>query len=110
MNNNTTFNYTLEGNNPVPCHDLETWANWFCKIENRRVEVTDLKDFQVSTVFLGIDHSWYKDIPLLFETMVFKSDNLLNDYCRRYHTWDEAVAGHWAIVALIKLEVTEKSQ
>ena len=49
----------------------------------------------VSTVWLGVDHNHFGGHPLLFETMVFESEDVWVDiYCERYSTWDEAIAGH----------------
>lgn len=48
----------------------------------------------VSTVFLGLDHSYVSgEPPVLFETMVFNGDGDGGD-CWRYHTYEEAMAGH----------------
>ncbi|MEH2201208.1 hypothetical protein [Nostoc sp.] len=57
---------------------------------------------RISTVFLGLNHQWLPNKPpLIFETMVFGGQI---DYQQiRYSTWDEAVAGHQAIVELIKV-------
>ena len=71
----------------------EQWAR-------RQVRSTDLDgeqgcstDVHVSTVFLGLDHSFSNEgPPLLFETMVF--GGVCDENMRRYATWDEAVAGH----------------
>jgi hypothetical protein len=55
----------------------------------------------VSTVYLGVDHSFGNGPPLLYETMVFgcgKHDK----YQRRYSTQEEALAGHWETVAMVK--------
>ena len=64
--------YILQGKKPVLCSDLMEWAR--C-IENgdgqRQVAKTSEPGVDVSTVFLGIDHSYNSDRPLLFETMVF---------------------------------------
>jgi hypothetical protein len=50
-------------------------------------------DYRISTVFLGLDHSFSEDEePLLFETLVF--DGELEGEMERYSTWDEAVEGH----------------
>jgi len=46
----------------------------------------------VSTVFLGLDHSYGSEGPIVFETMVFENDQSKD--CFRYSTWDEAVEGH----------------
>lgn len=96
--------YILENKIPVLVEDTETWGRWFEDFSNRRVAFTELKDKQVSTVFLGVDHQWRTGgKPLLFETMVFESDQLIDRYCMRYSTWEEAEAGHYAVVTLIKV-------
>lgn len=46
----------------------------------------------VSTVWLGINHSFHGDPPIIFETMIFGGD--YDQECMRYHTEDEAVQGH----------------
>lgn len=63
--------------NPVAT-DLMTWATWFeksCKdfdATKRRVAMTTIGRYKVSTVFLGLDHNFGKGPPVLWETMVFK--------------------------------------
>lgn len=57
------------------------------------VQQEKVGDSFVSTVFLGLDHSWGdQDGPILFETMIFGGE--YNDFQRRYKTYDEAVQGH----------------
>lgn len=46
----------------------------------------------VSTVFLGLDHSYGGEGPKIFETMVFDEDH--GEDCWRYATWQEALEGH----------------
>lgn len=79
---------------PVPC-DVKTWGKWFAS-EDRRVAFTDMGPCNVSTVFLGLDHSFGFGPPLLFETMVFFSADMdeVDEMMERYSTWDEAEAGH----------------
>jgi hypothetical protein len=64
----------------------------------------DAKDGSwVSTVWIGIDHSFGGKKPLIFETMVFPSrDNLDPTDCRRYPTKKEALAGHSEIMKSIE--------
>lgn len=70
----------------VPCFDLIEWAKWN-ELANRRVANTDIGNARVSTVFLGLDHSWLPGKPLWFETMVF--GGALDQECERYETWEE---------------------
>lgn len=92
-------NYILEGKTPVICNDIVKWVTWFAK-ENRHVGNDRLpNDIHVSTVFLGIDHSFISGSePVLFETMIFGGEH--DQYQERYRTWEEAEAGHKAAVKL----------
>lgn len=79
-----------EEHNAVHCPDLLTWARWMEAKEHRWIDETYLSNgYHVSTVFLGLDHSFGEGPPLLFETMVFPSHDM-----NRYSTWDEAKEGH----------------
>jgi hypothetical protein len=88
---------------------LMEWAAWFEKWENRCVAVDQTALFEVSTVFLGIDHRGWRDgPPILFETMVFERKAEIKTIFgrlmpirpdveqNRYASWDEAEAGHRA--------------
>lgn len=66
---------------------------------------TYLQDgFWVSTVFLGLDHSWGGGPPLLWESMVFnKNDDKMHEYdCQRYPSYKLATLGHAKLVTKIK--------
>lgn len=58
--------------NPVEC-DLMTWARFFAQSDQRVVKKTQIGPYEVSTVFLGIDHNLLGDVPHLWETMVFSN-------------------------------------
>lgn len=97
--------YLLAGKDIIET-DLDTWGHSFDDENyNRRIAFTRVTDsagtrVEVSTVFLGIDHSFcVGGPPILFETMVF--GGLYTDYQTRYHTYDEAVLGHETAVALV---------
>jgi len=86
--------YRLEARTPVP-----TDRNGFAEVidparsDDRRVAFdTIAPGLDVSTVFLGLDHSIGGGPPLLFETMVFRDGEGGDQW--RYCTWDEAEAGH----------------
>jgi hypothetical protein len=79
------------------------WSAWFEDVENRRIEVTEEDDFRVSTVFIGIDHSYgIGDQALLYETCVLEGPPTVQGKLYRYATMSEAKAGHWAIVGLLR--------
>jgi len=89
--------YILDGKNPVSA-DLETWAKWY-ETASRRVAKTEVSDeVNVSTVFLGLDHSFGDGSPELFETMIFGGEH--DQYQERFETWEQAEAGHNVAVEL----------
>jgi hypothetical protein len=92
--------YILKGHKAVPA-DLMTWARWL-ETTSRRVAETKVGAARVSTVFLGLDHSFGDGPPLLFETMVFGGP--LDDEMERYTTWDEAEQGHARMVERVREE------
>lgn len=92
--------YILVGQTPVPC-DLMEWAQWM-ETEDRHVARTRILDLvEVSTVFLGLDHSFYSGPPVLFESMAFwlGEGGYEQDRCS---TWDQAEAMHWHMVAEVQ--------
>jgi hypothetical protein len=104
-------NYVLDrdGRTPILEEDTLAWAKWFeANRDARRVARTEIGSVgYVSTVFLGLDHSFGGGRPVLFETMSFIGGES-EDYFARYHTWAEAEAGHARIVreALAQIETT----
>ena len=92
--------FILSGHKVVPCNSVLEWGRAF-EMSDRRVKRDDIADdVTVSTVFLGIDHRIWVGPPLLFETIIFGGQH--DQYCERYSTWDEAIAGHEKAVALAK--------
>jgi hypothetical protein len=78
-----------DGRTPVPAVPGEGSLD----IDSRRVAYDKVGEAGVSTVFLGLDHNlWGGGDPLLWETMIFGGDH--DQYCERYSTYDDAVAGH----------------
>lgn len=93
--------FILDGHEPVACDDLMEWGRWF-ETADRIVAKDTVGDVEVSTVFLGLDHSFGEGNPLLFETMVFNGS--LNEEMNRYCTWEEAEAGHAAMVERVSAD------
>ena len=93
-----------DGKTPVPLEDDGMGAlGWAVnrKKHSWRVAKSYIGSGYISTVFLGIDHGFHTNTPVLFETMVFDIDGM-DEECERYCTWDEAEAGHHAMVARVK--------
>jgi len=96
--------YVLDDDgNPRPERDLLAWGRWM-ETARRRVALTNFAGGFVSTVFLGLDHSFCLDPmadplhyrPVLWETMVFGGK--LDGEMKRYRSREEAILGHEAMV------------
>ncbi len=118
-----------DGKTPVEC-DLLTWAKWLegqqnpdgnyrypsGKIAARSEGRTNVYSrtgrrrrikIRVSTVFLGLDHSYdLAGPPILWETMCFHTSGTQDQYTHpehetfnRYASYDEALDGHAMICA-----------
>lgn len=109
--------YVLVDKKPVVTHDIRKWGE-FMKSKDRIVAQDHVRHYLVSTVFLGIDHSFGSGEPLLFETMVFDENTKhemfgqefsesLDNYQERYHTWEEAEVGHKRIVDMVEMGGTK---
>jgi hypothetical protein len=82
------------------------WARWIDGDHQKRVvSVTPVGDGRVSTVFLGLDHSFAGGPPVLWETMVFDVEGLDGEQ-DRYTSHADAVAGHAQMVARAQAHIT----
>lgn len=91
--------YILDENHePVPCESDAEWGMWMCG-RNKIVEQSQVGEIKVSTVFLGMDHSFSGGDPTFFETMIFGGP--LDQNMWRYRTWEEAVTGHAEALKLV---------
>lgn len=92
--------YILDENRvPVPCNDLMEWGKWL-ETANRHVAKEMVGDVRVSTVFLGLNHSYGNGAPLLFETMIFGGPH--DGHQTRCTFWDEAEKMHAEAVAMAR--------
>jgi hypothetical protein len=94
--------YNRDGT-PIP--DAMEWARQFEGTSSRRVartKVTDAADpsksFDVSTVFIGLDHGFGDGPPLIFESMTFAEGDSMDEMCERYSTETQARQGHTLMV------------
>lgn len=100
---NEQYNYYVMRKRKVyPVNDLHTWAEQF-EFANRTVRRSFIGEFFISTVFLGMDHSFFGGPPQLFETMIFKTKKPGDDlYQTRCTTWRQALKMHREAKALVK--------
>jgi len=96
--------YTLdERGEPIPATGLLQWGKWM-EEGQCRVALTEFPGGRVSTIFLGLDHNFWRrpeDDPLgykpvLWETIVFRGGEIEEQ--RRYTSRADALEGHRALV------------
>lgn len=84
--------YKLVGKRPVEC-SFDEFAEWSRGIGNKHImQSSEIGGVMVSTVFLGLDHSWKGPPPILFETKIFGGKH--DEYQERCATWEEAEEMH----------------
>jgi hypothetical protein len=69
----------------------------------RRVGLTKIGPYVVSTVFLCIDHGYKR--PAFFETMIWSektAEHKFASFQERYETFEEALKGHGVAVRLVE--------
>jgi hypothetical protein len=77
---------------------VNQWATEFERTKRRRLFLAEIPpNIRVSTVFLGLNHQYEEGPPLVFETMVFGGAHD-QAWEERYSTYDEAKAGHEAMI------------
>ena len=81
--------------------------------KNRFDLKTTVGNYLVSTVDLGINHS-FDEIPLYYETMIFPITdgevNYFDVYCDRYTTEEEAKEGHQKAIDYVKNELEREEE
>lgn len=80
--------------------EMMEWAEAF-ESQDRAVAKDTVGGIDVSTVYLGIDHSFGQGPPLIFETMVFNHGRS-EEYQWRYSTEEGARTGHARILAWVR--------
>lgn len=93
--------YILDGKKAVPEPNLMKWAQWF-ESADRVVKQEMIGDVKVSTVFLGLDHSFGEGGPMLFETMIFGGKH--DEDQDRCSTWEQAEEMHQKAINKVKGE------
>ena len=115
MNNEELYNMAIKlnlvGEGIKYDRDLEPFDSWEeskIRFDGKRLMKTYVGDYCVSTVWLGINHNFKADEPIVFETMIFNTNTssyyeLYTDkYLERYKSEEEAGRGHLRIVDNIR--------
>ena len=90
---------------------MQQWATGFGYERHVGLTVLRLRGhrYRVSTVWLGLDHSFFGGPPLIFETMIFAEEGTMDDlYQERYSTGQQAIRGHMRAVRWLKRNVREQ--
>lgn len=94
--------------------DLITWATWLENRDGKSIgritKQTKIDKITISTVFLGLDHSFgFGKKPVLWETMIFGSKlKALTEYQVRYSSLEDAKAGHEDAVGFARYILLKK--
>ncbi|WP_025806337.1 hypothetical protein [Pseudomonas chlororaphis] len=99
------MHYILVNQQAVPCDDVSKWALWYSTADCVVAEEW-IFDVRVSTIFLGLNRGG-SGAPILFETMVFLDGQSGEADC--YALWEDAEAGHRALVLLIRTEMVSSA-
>jgi len=109
--------YILQGHKAVHV-DRETYLK--TEEQDCTVAKSNIGDYLISTVFLGLDHQWHAHgPPLLFETMVFGKaakfsseigarTDLLNERQERCTTWEQAEEMHEKMCEEVRREINKE--
>ncbi len=77
------------------------WAHWMSQTDHS-VGSDDVGEYHISTVFLGIDHSFGGPGPVLWETMVFGDGSFDGETHRCGGTWEQAEEMHIRMVQKVR--------
>ena len=91
--------YKLVGTLVVPIDDMWEWARAYEYDSPVRRDVID--GSLVSTIFLGLDHGFNPDQPIVFETMIFPTE-LWDVYQTRCSTYEQALTMHREACDLVR--------
>jgi hypothetical protein len=92
--------YILDENNKPIRSTIVDCGEWLEENPERKaVKQEHIDDVFISTVFLGLDHSWNSDIPVLWETMIFGGEH--DQYMDRYSSYEDALEGHQTALNLV---------
>jgi hypothetical protein len=94
--------YRLDGKEPVRCETWREYLDYMLAADGSlHIANDEAPGCRISTIFL-ISPSGVGiiDKPYFFETMIFGGP--LDGTCKRYHSYDEALAGHAGYVLKLK--------
>lgn len=102
--------YILDNDHNPVAADVLVAAKWMEDNPSRKIVKQEyIDDIFVSTVFLGLDHAWNSNVPVLWETMIFGGEHD-QSYQERYTSYEDALEGHQkALEVVIKSLKTKEN-
>jgi hypothetical protein len=92
--------YILDENNKPVESKINEYVDWEeANPTKKAVKQENVGDIRISTVFLGLDHAWNSDVPVLWETMIFGGEH--DQYQERYTSVEDALEGHQIALNLV---------
>lgn len=89
---------------------IEEFVKMYDDHSKRSIGRTQVGNLFVSTVFLGLDHSFGGPELLLYETMIFWNGKGTDQYQERYSTRKEAGRRHKEIVKELEEQLNETAE
>jgi hypothetical protein len=92
--------YILDENNKPVTSTINEYVDWEeVNPTKKAVKQEHIGDVFISTGFLGLNHAWNSDIPVLWETMIFGGEH--DQYMDRYSSYEDALEGHQIALNLV---------
>jgi hypothetical protein len=93
--------YILKRGKPVMAKSTKAYIYWSQNSRYKAVAQENINDIYVSTTFLGLDHGYGSQYPVLWETMIFGGEH--DQYQERYISLEAAQRGHKRAVEMLHL-------
>ena len=91
---------------------ISTWEWTGLMSEPRHIAATTIEGYWISTVWIGIDHGFFGNDPIIFEIMIFVQDQPEIEeflgYQERYSTKEGAAEGHKRAIKFVKKVLKKK--
>lgn len=93
--------YILDENDKPVASTIKKYCEWIEEHPTKKaLKQETIDESYISTVFLGLNHAWNSDVPVLWETMIFEGP--FDQYQERYTSVEDALKGHEYAVSLAK--------
>lgn len=98
---NFRYYFILNEDGSVTPVEVREWAKWY-ENADRSIAKYAFDKYDLSAVFLGINHNYGEGPPLIFEMMIFKKGTYDEVFCERFSTKSETLLRAQELVHLIE--------